>query len=266
MRRIAAIVIGASLLVLPGCGKKTDETARAAGITPATALALISVNLSPSIEQQRNLLAISRRFPDAAEKVKGEFEDTRDEILQTILQDSGLDYGRDVKPWLGKEAAAVVLPPGDGDAPLILAMVQTDDKEAAEAAIAKATKDGGFDGTYAVIEDYVVISDQDDPADNKRALDQIAAQAENDEGSLAESDEFNKVVDELAGDRLLLGWVDAEDSLAVAEDLAGDPEALSFLKELGKGSIAFDVHVESKAVVFEGVAGRPGRVKDPRRC
>ncbi|MGI8684808.1 MAG: DUF3352 domain-containing protein [Acidimicrobiales bacterium] len=261
MRRFAALVLCASLVVLPACGKKTDEAARAAGITPRTALAMFSVNLSPSIEQKRNLLSIAKRFPEASDQVKGEFESTRDEVLQEILEPAGLDYDKDVKPWLGKEAAAVILPPGDADGPLFLAMVQTEDKAKAEAAIAKATKAGDFEGAYAVVDNFVVISDQDDPADNQPALDQIVAQAKKDDGGLAKDASFTKVVNELAGDRLLLGWVDSAASLDVAEQLGGLEDA-GFLKSFGKDAIAFDVHVEPKAVVFQGVAvasgGGPG--------
>ncbi len=261
MRRFAALVLGASLLVLPACGKKTDETARAAGITPPTALAFFSVNLSPSIEQKRNLLGLARRFPDASDKVKGEFENTRDDVLENVLESSGLDYAKDVKPWLDKEAAVVVLPPGDSDSPLFLALVQTEDKAKAEAAIAKATKAGDFEGQYAVVDDFVVISDQDDHADDKRALDLISAQAKKDDGGLAKAASFTKVVDELAGDRLLLGWIDSKASLDVAEKLGGLDDA-GFLKGLGgKGSIAFDMHVESKALVFQGVAEASGEGK-----
>lgn len=257
MRRVAAVVLGASLLVLPACGQKTDEAARAAGITPATALAMVSVNLSPSIEQKRNLLAIARRFPDAGDQVKGEFEDSRDGLLQTILADSGLDYTKDVKPWLGSEAAAVVLPPRAGGTPLFLALVQTSDKDQAEAAIAKATRGGDFEGTYAIVDDYVVISDQEDPADNQPAIDQITAQAGKDSGSLADAPDFTKVVDQLHGDRLVLGWVDTAQVLDQAQDFGGFGD-VAFLRDLGDASVAFDMHVESKAVVFQGVAAASG--------
>lgn len=261
MRRFAAVAVGASLLVLPACGKKTDETARAAGITPVDALAIFSVNLSPSIEQKRNLLSIAKRFPDADEQVKGEFDSARDDVLEGILEESGLDFEKDVKPWLGKEAAAVILPPGDADGPLFLAMVQTEDKAKAEAAIAKATRAGDFEGAYAVVDDFVVISSQEDPADNQPALDLIVAQATKDDGGLAESADFTKVVDELAGDRLLLGWVDSEAALDVAEDLGGLEDA-EFLRDFGKDAIGFDLHVEDKAVVFQGVAEATGGGED----
>ncbi|MDP9386992.1 MAG: hypothetical protein M3Q48_03470 [Actinomycetota bacterium] len=50
MRRAIAMVAGAAILALLAvCGEKTDEASRAAGLTPADALALVNVNLDPSL-------------------------------------------------------------------------------------------------------------------------------------------------------------------------------------------------------------------------
>lgn len=248
------------LLTLPACGKKTDEANRAAGITPPNALALVSVNLSPSIEQKANLLTIARLFPGARDKVKGEFDSARDDLLGQVLKDSGLDFKADVQPWLGKEAAVAVLPPGDADSPLFVAMVQTNDKAKATAAIAKAAKAGTFKGAYGLVDDFVIISDQPNKADNQAAIDLITAQAKKTDGGLAKSASFTNVVDQLHGDRLVLGWVDVKASIGVADNLAALGPASAFVKSFSKdaGTIAFDLHAESKAVVFQGVATTTG--------
>ena len=262
MKRIASTVLVGlfvALVVLPACGKKTDETVRAAGITPATALGFLSLNLSPSIEQKRNLLSIARRFPDARTRVKAEFDDTVDSLLAEILEDSGLNYSSDVKPWLGNEAAIAVLPPGDADEPLLIAMVQTEDEAKAKAAITKAKASGDFTGAYAIVDDFVVISDQTEEEDNQPALDQIVAQGKRDDGGLAKSDEFNDVVDKLHGDRLILGWLDVKDALKTADDLGGF-DGVEFLDRIANSapSIAFDLHAEERAIVFQGVGRTTG--------
>ena len=258
MKRFAATVLGGLvLLVLPACGSKTDETVRAAGITPPNALGFLSVNLSPSIEQKRSLLSIARRFPDARDQVKEEFDTTVDDLLADILEDSGLDYAADVKPWLGNEVAIAFLPPGDGDEPLFIAMIQTEDEAKAKAAIEKA-KTSEFEGAYAIVEDFVVISDQSEPEDNQPALDLVVAQGGKDDGGLAEANEFTSVVDELAGDRLLLGWLDVKDSVGLAGELGDDD--LEFLQQFADDakSVAFDVHADSAAMVFQAVAAATG--------
>lgn len=264
MRRIAATVVGAALLVLPACGGKTDEGKRAAGITPASAVAFVSVNLDPSVEQKRNLLSIVRRFPDARDKVQGEFEEARDGLLADMLEDTGLDFARDVEPWLGNEVALAVLPPEAGGAPVVLAMIESDDDEKARAALEKAARDEGFDGAYQVIDDFVVIAEDADDADAQAALAQVAAQAGRDD-PLAESEAFNHVVDELAGDRLLLAWVDIEKAVEMAGNVAGDTLGPlgSFAEDAS--AVAVDVHAESASLVLQGVAAAraPGSGRQP---
>ena len=242
------------LLVLPSCGGKTDEASRAAGITPADALAMVSVNLDPSIEQKRNLLGIVRRFPEARKEVKGEFDEARDDLLDRLLEDSGLDFERDVKPWLGNELAVAVLPPAGGDVPVVVAMVETEDEGQARAAIEKARRGGDFEGSYSIVGDFVVISDQESEAEEAEVLDRVAAQAKADDGGLARSDAFTKVVERLHGDRLFLAWVDIKDSVGVVRDLAGAGE-IDFLEWFGEkaGPAAMDLHAEEAALVVEGV-------------
>jgi hypothetical protein len=259
MRRFAALVVaGATLLSLPACGEKTDETTRSAGVTPVNALAFVSLNLDPSIEQQRNLLAIARRFPGAGEKAKGEFESARDEAIADLLEDSGLDFARDVKPWLGNEVALAVLPAGRGRTPYIVAMVETGDEAKARAAVDKAAAAGDFEGAYSVVDDFVLLSDQEDEAGDQAALDLIAAQARKDDGGLARSEAFTTVVDELAGDRLLLAWADVKSALEQAGDATG-VDQLGLLAQFGDAETAgVDVHAESDAVVAQAVAKTPG--------
>ena len=262
MRRMAGLgVVVALLVALPACGGKTDETTRAAGVTPPDAIALFSLNLDPSIEQKRNLLSIARRFPAARSEIKDEFDSTKDEIIKDLLEESGLDYERDVKPWLGNEVAMAILPPpaGGDEGAAFVVMIETDDEAAARAAIEKAAADDGFEGAYAVVDDFVLLSDQD--GDDQAPLDRVAAQARKGEDSLADSDRFNEVVDKLAGDRLVLGWADLAKGLQYLEE---EEEAGFFpffdARENLKNAetLAVDVHVESDAVVFQGVSKGAG--------
>jgi hypothetical protein len=264
MRRMAGLVVVALLVALPACGGKTDETTRAAGVTPPDAIAFFSLNLDPSIEQKRNLLSIARRFPGARSTVKDEFEDTKDEVIQDVLEDSGLDYEKDVKPWLGNEVAAAILPPagatGEED-PSFVVMVETDDEADARAAIEKAAASGDFDGAYAVVDDFVLISDQGESADDQAALDRVSAQARKGEDSLADSDRFNEVVDRLAGDRLVLMWADLAKGLQYLQEEAeaGFFPFLDAQENLKNAeTLAADVHVEDAAVVFQGVSKGAG--------
>src|SRR3954462_1515556 len=123
MRRlVTAAVIAGMLAVLPACGNRTDEASRAAGMVPADTIAFVSASLDPSIAQKKNMLDIARKFPKARDKVRANFQDTRDAFLSDAVKDACLDYAKDVKPWLGSELAVAVLarPGGKGADPVLL--------------------------------------------------------------------------------------------------------------------------------------------------
>jgi hypothetical protein len=256
-RRLAAgVVAGALLLTLPGCGKKTDEAARAAGLTPANALGFLTLSLDPSVDQKRNMFEISRKFPDA--KAREDFDKTKHDLLQRMLQDSGLDYAKDVEPWLGSEVALAVLPGPQGQPPLLPLFLEQDDEDKARTALDKAnqktTAEGGTPMEYRFVDDFVVVSGDDDAARRTATLDAIETQSKAEDGDLAEAPEFADVVDELAGDRLLLGWVDTKDALEALKQFT-EGAGFDFGAVLNSASpTAFDLHTERNAVVFQGVA------------
>ncbi len=261
----SGLAAGCLLLLLPACGDKTDEAKRAAGMTPANALALVTVNLEPSIEQKRNLLSVVRRFPAASDKVKAEFDETRDALLDDLVKEAGLDFNRDVEPWLGDEVALALLPPAEGDEPRPVVFVQATDEDKAEAAMEKVRRSGDFEGQYRMVEGFAVISDQSDPADEAKVLDVIEAQAKKDDGGLAGTKAFSEVVDELAGDRLVLAWSDVQALVRLAQETSPLPgfDLTATFKDAS--SVAFDFHAEKEALVFEGVS-RPfneGKGGDP---
>ena len=270
MRRLVSIaMVGAVLLVLPACSDKTDETVRAAGITPENALAFFSVNLDPAVEQQRNLLGLLRRFPDVRQEVRDDFEESKDELLADLFQESGLDYNEDVEPWLGNEVAVAVLPPGEGsEQPLVPLMVESEDDDAARDALEKSRRSGDFEGKFRFVENFVVISDQQEEETlDDRVLNLVERDAEEDGGGLAEGEGFTKVVDELHGDRLLLGWVDGRQIVDLLDETGVLPPGLDLARSFqGAGEVAFDLHAQRSALVLEGAAEATGQSRggDPK--
>ena len=270
MRR--GLVLMAAVLVLaaaPACGGggKTDEAARAAGITPIDAVAFLTVSLDPSIEQKRNLMSIAKAFPGA--KVKDEFEQSRDELLDQMLEGSGLDYSDDVKPWLGDEVAVLALPgPGPDAVPTAVVMIEVDDREKAEAALKKAAAKEPEIGEYRFIDDFVVMVGRGQEG-GKAALDAVDAQAKSDKPGLADAAKFKNVIDELHGDRLVLGWVDSQRlGEMIAEGMRESlPVQFDFAKQLaGAGPVAIDLHAANKAIVLEAVGkgAQPSKGGQPR--
>jgi hypothetical protein len=251
-RRQATIaVLLAALIALPACGK-TDEKARAAGIAPPESLAFVSVNLDPANEQKRAIGSIASKFPDFAAQA-GNFEEARDKALGQLAAQVRLNYKLDVQPWLGNELAVAVLPPQGGKEPVAVLMAASKDDEKARAALDKAKAGGKFGGEFRLVGGFAVVANDEDKAQNPRVLDLVERQRENDNGGLANSDRFKKLVNELHDNRLVLAWADgnALTQATASPSEAQDVRAAQCLG--GSAMVAADLHAEDSAVVLQGV-------------
>lgn len=260
MRRLllAAVVAGG---LLTGCGMgTTEESARAAGITPPDVLAFVSLSLDPSIAQKRHLLSVAAAFPEA--DAKEEFDETRDGLLRDLSEEAGLDYETQVEPVIGPEVALAVFPPAArGEDPQAVVIIEIDDDEAAR----KLVADGTEGAAYRIVGDHLLAT-EDGPA-AAPLFDRFEGRSEG--GGLAAKPKFERLTSELHGDRLLLGWVDVPRLVELAED-AAEGEDLPFggfdpWDSLGKASpAAFDLHAENQAIVFEAVSAATGDEKGSR--
>ncbi|MGH2720088.1 MAG: DUF3352 domain-containing protein, partial [Actinomycetota bacterium] len=187
MKRVFALLLAVTMLAA-GCGRKEEAASGAASIVPANALAFVSVSLDPPNDQKRNLQGVLAKFPEL--NSEEEFSAQLDALLTGLFEDTGLTYAEDIKPWLGKEVAFVVLPPkdqGEGAEPLLALLIETTDTEAAQAALDKGTREGEFEaGDYRIVGSHVVFLGQDRTADRAAALAAIESQAAGDKAPLAE--------------------------------------------------------------------------------
>ena len=260
MRRLAlSVVIAAGLLA--GCGMgPTDEAARSAGITPPDVLAFFSLSLDPSVEQKRHLLSVAEAFPKA--DIKDEFDQSRDELLEGLSDEAGLDYETQVKPVLGPEVALAFFPPSNPDGePEGVLIIEIDDEEAAK----KLAAEGTEGAAYRIVGDHLLAT-MDGP--NADALfDRFEGRSEG--GGLSAKPEFERLTSELHGDRLLLGWVDLPRLVELAKE-ATEGQDIPFTSwdpwnAIGKSSpAAFDLHAENQAMVFEAVSAATGEEKGSR--
>jgi len=240
------IVVSVALLGLAACGR-TNETARAAGMVPANSIAFASVSLAPSIAQRRDLEGILSKFPYRGSK--DTFQSQLDKALANAVKEDGLDYARDVKPWLGAEIAVAVL--AVDPKPQVVALVKSTDDAKAQAALTKAQKSGNGGFAFKIIDHFAVLTDPSTPA----ALDAVAKVT--DATSLAKAASFTKLEPELHGDRLVLGWADGKRGFEALQKTGRLPlPAVATDQLLGgaNGTFAFDVHAERNAAVLEGVA------------
>ncbi len=123
---IALLAIALAVVVVTrGDAAPPDATAR---LVPPDALLYAHLSTSESRTQDARLLELAGRFTALRERVPA---------LAMALTPSagGLDYARDVRPWLGDEVALALLEDGAGPEPLLLAAV--DDRAAAMRTLSK---------------------------------------------------------------------------------------------------------------------------------
>lgn len=185
----------AAITYLSGSGHNAAEAA------PGSTFAFVQVDLDPSASQKLDLYQFSKRFPQSPTSKKGNDDSVVDTLLEEIVSssESGLDYQRDVKPWLGESAGFAAFPNGEEKVTPI-GILGYKDKDKAEAALKKAMKDGGG---YAFGERFVVVA-----ASQATATDAVAAASKQ---SLEESSShFNDDIAALEGDPIVTMWADLE--------------------------------------------------------
>ncbi|MGZ6300431.1 MAG: DUF3352 domain-containing protein [Candidatus Limnocylindria bacterium] len=132
----AAVVVGYLFVFGPAID-------RAAGVAPSDTAIYASVYLTPPTGQQRNIGELLARLPGFADQAA--LPGKIDELAQRLLDSAGLDYRRDVAPWLGDELAVAMRNPSSG-IPLLIVAVK-DEAAAREALGHVAAQQGGTPST-----------------------------------------------------------------------------------------------------------------------
>lgn len=148
----------AAYSVLSGGGPRPTD------VLPASTVAVLSVDLDPAAGQKVAAFRALRKVPELKKRLTSADDDLR-RLLVDGLTDSGtcagLDYDRDVKPWLGKRAAVAAVDLGD-DLPSWALVLQVTDKDKAAAGYRKfvdCTEVGDDEVGYALGDDYLIASD-----------------------------------------------------------------------------------------------------------
>lgn len=268
MKRVFALLLAVTMLAA-GCGRKDEAGSGAASIVPSNALAFVSVSLDPANDQKQNLQGVLAKFPEL--NSEEEFSAQVDALLTSLFEGSGLTYAEDIKPWLGKEVALVVLPPkdqGEGAEPLRALLIETTDKEAAQAALDKGAREGEFEaGDYKIVGNYVVYLGLDQPAAEQTAtLAAIESQAAGDKAPLAEADNFRNVVEKVHSPRLALGWWNFEATFGLLGESFAIPGFDQLVEDAkaqgGGGNFAFALYAEPDALALEGVTDGTGKASE----
>lgn len=233
--RLFATVIAAVALAGCGSGSSSGGGADPAAAIPADSVIYVEAAVRPEGDQGDNARELLDRF-------------LGDKSLTDMLDEALADepgkptYDQDVKPWLGERAGVGVTDLG-ADEPSFTGAVAITDAGAAEKFISgqSQTQDKGdykgaklyfTDDTWvAVLDDYLAVAD--DEAGVKQAVDAA------DGDSLADSDQFEKALDNLPDERLGTFFADIQgifDQAGKSGDL--DPSEAAVLKQLlGDGDL-----------------------------
>ena len=171
-RRLLALGGVVGVLVLGGTAAWAATSFLATGAQPAEALpadtiGYASIDLDPSGSQKVEAIRMLRKFPAFRDQIS---LDTDDDIRERIFDEvvtsgecDGLDYQRDVEPWLGSRAAVAAVNTGE-EQPSPVVVVQVTDATAAEEGIAHLVDvcGGGEDPAAWQIEgDWAVFAETD---------------------------------------------------------------------------------------------------------
>lgn len=188
--RPRSLVVGvgvAGALAVAGAGTWAAMALLGSGPQPAEALpagtlAYLSVDLDPSATQKIEAVRMLKKFPALDDRLGLDTsDDLRRAIYDWVQGDAGcagLDYGRDIEPWLGARAAVAAVDTG-GDTPSPVVVLAVSDESAAEKGLARirgcgeattspsGTAEGGWvvsDGWAVVAEDAAVAQEVADAA------------------------------------------------------------------------------------------------------
>ena len=234
-KRLLALggVVGAGVIIGGGAWAATSFFAtgeQPAEALPASTIAYASVDLDPSGGQKIEAVRTLKKFPAFDEEIDLETdEDLRERMFEEITSSGeceGLDYAKDVKPWLGSRAAVAAIDAGE-EQPSPVVVVQVTDSGAAEKGmdtLLETCGEGDSEtGAWTVEGDWLVAAETDE------IVDKVVKDAA--ESSLADDEGFSRWTSE-AGDEGIMSFYVSEAAAdyyyeLLTTGMAGGPMAMS---------------------------------------
>ncbi|HET6209790.1 MAG TPA: DUF3352 domain-containing protein [Jatrophihabitans sp.] len=200
----------AAFQVLNGGGTQPDQ------VVPANAIAFAKLDLNPSASQKIAAARFLHRIPKLGGGFGGGSSDWRKAIFDALSANGslpgGVDFDHDVKPWLGKRAAVVVLPTLHDGNPEVLLVLQSTDDAKARVGISHFGSGNGV----SLYRGYAVIGE------NQQIADQAVADAK--AANLADSARYSADMKQLGSLGVSSGWADigaVSKLLSTADPLGG---------------------------------------------
>ena len=245
---LAALTLFVMGTVAAACGGKVGAGGGgAASIVPAIVPAFIALDTDTESSQWQTVDELASRFPDKVKAV--------DSLKQSLREDDGLDFDKDVKPALGPEVDIAWLDFDNGGEDVV-GLVQPRDEAAFERLIAKGNAKDPEDKLYhAQVGDWQAFSDK------QSVLDRFRQESSATGGKLADDETFKRAMDAVPGDSLVKAYVNGP-SLLDAVNEYGDPSVSDLLARAGTLDwIVAGLQVSDDGVRFDTVVrGTPGEL------
>ncbi|MGZ4437079.1 MAG: DUF3352 domain-containing protein [Nocardioidaceae bacterium] len=189
---------------------------------PADTAAYLSLDLDPSAGQKIEAIKTLKKFPGLAKHMDlGARDDLRRYVFEKMTESGkckGVDYGKDIEPWIGDRLGVAAVP--DGGKPVAVVALQASDENAARAAAKKldACDGSGKPTGVAYSNGYLLLSDTQEHADF------VAADAA--KGTLADDASYQTWMQRAGDPGVITGYAAKGAPEMMKNLLASDPSML----------------------------------------
>ena len=220
---------------------------------PSTAVAFAKVDLDPSGPQKISAIRFARKLPKVPVEGTKDDADLRQVVFDQIQKSgglSGLDYAKDVRPWLGNRFGVAVLP-GPGDQAAVVVALAVTDQSKAKAGLSKA----GEDAHCSVGAAFALCSDTQSVVD--------AAVSAASKSTLADAPAFSADMKVLGEDGIASFW----SNLSEAKKIAATTPSILGISGGSTSSVSGGSGRVAGALRFDGadleIVGRVTALTDP---
>jgi Protein of unknown function (DUF3352) len=237
-------------------------------LVPPDAVSYANVYLNPSTRQKQALRDLLRRFPVAG--TPDEARSRVEELLDDALAGLGLEFARDVEPWLGRQVGLFVRVDEAGAPKGALLIATTDPDAATDAVRSSADETGGelesrtykevdYDVTSSgvsvgIVDGFLVLASR--PSELRASVDAV------DGTSLGDTDRFAATTGGLREDRIGLFYANLEPYTAIlARDGSIPSVSGQELAQLLGSPAAAVAYLRSDGIVLDG--SFPGTLPEP---
>ena len=214
-------------------------------VIPGNAIGYLRIDADPSLGQKIAAVRFLNKVPQIKDAGLGSGDWRKKMVDQLRKSDDagtlkGIDYDKDIAPWLGDKVAVAALPPASGKEPTVVFALQVKDEAQAKSGIEKLSKDAtASDITFR--DGYALITEKGKAAEVTTALDK---------GSLATNTDFTADMEALGEQGVLSGWADLK---SVAKFGNGNSTA-AVQDQLDKlGRVAFALRFGTDHIELAGV-------------